>query len=306
MKLPGRAIRVFFLSASLALAIATPLLYAIEVPRLQGRVSDYAGMISPQAKAAIEEKLAALERAESTQIAVLTVPALEGMAIEDFSIKVAEQWKIGQKKLDNGVIFIVSKNDRKMRIEVGYGLEGKLTDLLAGRILDYEVRPAFRAGNYDQGFLKGIDGIIAAVRGEYKASDAPARSTTGGSAAKPMTAKEWFITIAIIFMIVSTMIIGYRSILWGSISGPAQMLLFFGWFGPFSLSYLFALVFVGLVIAFVLAILVRAFSWTGDGGGSGGVYSSSSGWSGGSSYDSGSSWSGGGGSFGGGGASSDW
>lgn len=144
-------------------------LFALDVPKLSGRVNDYASMISPGARQVIEQKLAALEQAESTQIVILTVPSLEGEPIENFSIKVAEAWKIGQKKLDNGVLLIVSKNDRKVRIEVGFGLEGRLTDLQAGRIIENDIRPAFRSGNTDAGFINGVNALIATVKGEYKA-----------------------------------------------------------------------------------------------------------------------------------------
>jgi uncharacterized protein len=139
------------------------------VPALTGRVNDYASMISPQARAVIDGKLKALEDAESTQIVILTVPSLEGQPIEDFSIKVAEAWKIGQKGKDNGILLIVSKNDRKIRIEVGYGLEGRLTDLQSGRIIDEVIKPAFKRGDIDSGFISGVDALVASVKGEYQA-----------------------------------------------------------------------------------------------------------------------------------------
>jgi uncharacterized protein len=126
-------------------------------------------MISPQARAAIEGKLKALEDTESTQIVILTVPSLEGEPIENFSIRVAEAWKIGQKGKDNGILLIVSKNDRKIRIEVGYGLEGRLTDLQSGRIIDEVIKPAFKNGNIDEGFIAGTDALVASVKGEYQA-----------------------------------------------------------------------------------------------------------------------------------------
>ncbi len=143
-------------------------LFAVAVPALTGRVNDYASMISPGARADIEGKLKQFEQQESTQIVILTIPSLEGDPIEDFSIRVAEAWKIGRKGSDNGVLFIVSKNDHKVRIEVGYGLEGRMTDLLAGRIIRDEVAPSFKNGNFDEGFAKGVTAIMDAVRGEYK------------------------------------------------------------------------------------------------------------------------------------------
>jgi uncharacterized protein len=139
------------------------------VPKLTGRVNDYAGMISPEARLVLDRKLDSLETAESTQIVILTVPSLEGVPIEDFSIKVAEAWKIGQKKVDNGVLLIVSKNDHKIRIEVGFGLEGRLTDLQSGRIIREVIAPSFKSGRTDEGFINGVDAIIASVKGEYKA-----------------------------------------------------------------------------------------------------------------------------------------
>ena len=146
------------------------LLQAIEVPALSGRINDYAAMISASAKADIEAKLVQLETAESTQIVILTVPSLGGDPIEDFSIRVAEAWKIGHKGSDNGVLLIVSRDDHKARIEVGYGLEGKLTDLVAGRIINDQIVPAFKAKQFDAGFTNGVASIIAAVHGEYKAA----------------------------------------------------------------------------------------------------------------------------------------
>ncbi|MBM3162429.1 MAG: TPM domain-containing protein [Chlorobi bacterium] len=141
---------------------------ALEVPHLSGRVNDYAGMISPGTEAELEARLADLEKNESTQVVILTVLSLQGKPIEDFSIKVAEAWKTGWKGVDNGVLFVVSREDRKMRIEVGYGLEGRLTDLVAGRIVDNEVSPLFKAGRFDEGFRRGVESILLAVHGEYK------------------------------------------------------------------------------------------------------------------------------------------
>ena len=146
------------------------LMAALAVPALTGRVNDYAGMISAPVKADLQTKLKQFETAESTQIVILTVQSLKGDPIEDFSIKVAEAWKIGQKGKDNGVLLIVSKDDHKVRIEVGYGLEGKLTDLMAGRIVRDEIVPAFKAGRFDEGFTKGVTAIIAAVQGQSKNS----------------------------------------------------------------------------------------------------------------------------------------
>ena len=150
------------------------------VPALTARVNDYASMISPQGRAALEQKLKAIEAAESTQIVILTVPSLQGEPIENFSIRAAEAWTIGQKGRDNGILLIVSKNDRKVRIEVGYGLEGRLTDLQSGRIIREVIGPAFKSGNVDAGFIAGVDAISATVKGEYKALPDKKTEKNGG------------------------------------------------------------------------------------------------------------------------------
>ncbi|WP_338668768.1 TPM domain-containing protein [Pseudodesulfovibrio methanolicus] len=142
---------------------------ALDVPPYTTRVNDLAKMMSPRTRQTLESQLAALEESDSTQVAVLTVPSLKGDSMEDFSIRVAEAWKVGQKGFDNGVILLVSKADRKIRIEVGYGLEGRLTDVLAGQIIDNIISPQFRAGRFDRGFLEGVTAITGAVRGEFTA-----------------------------------------------------------------------------------------------------------------------------------------
>ena len=144
---------------------------ALDVPQLKGRVNDYASILSPETAQKLDAALSAIESSDSTQIVVLTIPSLEGEVLEEFSIKVAEAWKIGQNNLDNGAILLVSKNDRKLRIEVGRGLEGKLTDLISGRIISSEIIPRFREGDFNGGIEAGINAIVSVVRGEYKASE---------------------------------------------------------------------------------------------------------------------------------------
>jgi len=140
---------------------------ATQIPAPQGYVSDYGNMISSSLEAELNEKLRNFEETDSNQLVILTVPSLEGEPLEDYSIRVAEEWKIGQKGKDNGVLFLVSREDRKMRIEVGRGLEGRLTDLAAGRIIDLVVKPKFRAGDFDGGFAAGVSALIEATRGEF-------------------------------------------------------------------------------------------------------------------------------------------
>ncbi|HXX32880.1 MAG TPA: TPM domain-containing protein, partial [Thermodesulfobacteriota bacterium] len=171
--------KIFLLFILLISFLAFPA-YGLDVPKLQGYVNDYAGMISPSAKSKLEEGLRAFEESDSTQIVILTVPSLQGENIEEFGIKVGEAWKIGQKRKDNGAILIVSKQDRKMRIEVGYGLEGRLTDLAAGRIIDLVIKPRFQQGDFDGGFIAGVSSMIAATRGEFKAEPRPVRHRQRG------------------------------------------------------------------------------------------------------------------------------
>lgn len=151
--------------------------FGLEVPALKGRVNDYGNILSAPAEHQLDAVLKELERTDSTQIVVLTIPSLEGEDIEGFSMRVAEQWKIGQKGNDNGAILLISKNDRKLRIEVGYGLEGSLTDLTSGRIIRDIIVPYFKRGDFDAGVSNGVYAMIQAVRGEFKADPESVRKS---------------------------------------------------------------------------------------------------------------------------------
>jgi uncharacterized protein len=158
------------------LALLLPLhVAALEVPKLNSYVNDYAGLISPGIELKIERFLRDFESSDSTQLVVLTVDSLAGEPLEAYSLRVAESWKIGQQGRDNGALLLVSKQDRKMRIEVGYGLEGKLTDLLAGRIIDNEISPRFKAGDFDGGIVAGVTAMAEVVRGEYQGAGRASR-----------------------------------------------------------------------------------------------------------------------------------
>ncbi len=277
-------------------------LFALEIPPLLGRVNDYAHMISPPVRQQLDAKLAKLEQTDSTQIAILTVTDLQGVTIEEYSMEVAKKWKIGQQKLNNGVIFLVAKENRKMRIEVGYGLEGVLTDILAGKILDREVRPHFKAGNFDQGFIQGVDGIIQAVRGEYRASDAPIRRP---SRQNRTSVGDVFSIFGWIALIAALIVIGYRknyaAIIAGAFFTPPLLFL--------STAFDAVLIIPGMLLGGILGLIFGMIGHSvksSSGSSSYGGYPDDS-WSS-SSYSSSSSdsWSGGGGDFGGGGASSDW
>jgi uncharacterized protein len=143
-------------------------------------VHDEATVLSPSTIAQLERILKAERDSTSNQIAILIVQSLDGEDIDGFSTRVAEKWKAGDVKKDNGVIFIVAILDRKMRIEVGQGLQGVLTDALASRINRNQVAPQFRQGNYDGGVLDGTMAIIQAIKGEYKNTDPPRRKRGGG------------------------------------------------------------------------------------------------------------------------------
>ena len=140
------------------------------VPFLGSRVNDTAEMLSSGTVQDLETLLKVHEDSTSNQVVVLTIPALQdGETIEQFSIRVADIWKIGQKGKDNGVILIVSRDDHKVRIEVGRGLEGALPDITSGSIIRHEIVPRFKGGDFDEGVKSGVAGILAAIRGEYQA-----------------------------------------------------------------------------------------------------------------------------------------
>jgi uncharacterized protein len=131
--------------------------------------NDYAGLVPAGDVERLDAKLRRFAQETSTQVVVAVFPNLPSQSLEDFTVRVAQAWRVGRKDWDNGAVLFVFVNDRKMRIETGYGLEGALPDQLAARILDNEVRPRFRAEDWTGGLEAGIDGIIAATRGEYKA-----------------------------------------------------------------------------------------------------------------------------------------
>ena len=139
---------------------------ALDVPPLKGRVNDYAGLMPPARAQALEQRLEQFENGTGHQIAMLTIPNLGGEDIEGFGIRVAESWKIGKKKFDNGAILIVAQNDRKLRIEVGYGLEGALPDAIASRIINEVIVPRFRGGDFPGGIEAGADAIMKVTSGE--------------------------------------------------------------------------------------------------------------------------------------------
>ena len=142
------------------------------IPELWGqRVHDDAHVLKQETIHALELKLQAFEDSTSNQIAILTTSSLEGEVLEEYSLKVAETWKLGKKEKDNGVLLLIVVDDRKMRIEVGHGLEGVLTDAHSSRIIRNELTPNFRKSDYDTGITAAIDAIIKSIGGEYSAED---------------------------------------------------------------------------------------------------------------------------------------
>ena len=145
--------------------------FALSIPdKPNGYVNDYAGLLSPAARQNLENTLAGFDRQSSNQIFVAIFQSLEGQALEDFSIKLFDRWKPGTKKNDNGVLILIFRDDRKMRIEVGYGLEGALPDALCGQIIQNEMAPGFRAGDFDGGLTRAVSAVMQAAKGEYKAA----------------------------------------------------------------------------------------------------------------------------------------
>ena len=144
-------------------------LAAIEFPALTGRVVDNAGMLSAADERSIGGVLKAHEEATSNQVVVVTIDSLKGYSIEEYGYQLGRHWGIGQKDNNNGVLLIVARNDRKVRIEVGYGLEGNLTDAVAGHIIRTKITPEFKRGRFSSGIRKGIESILLAIDGAYKA-----------------------------------------------------------------------------------------------------------------------------------------
>ena len=142
----------------------------LDVPALRGRINDYAHLLDEQQISQLEYSLQRYEAQSTNQVVLLTVPSLEGEDLEGFSMRVAEAWKIGQKGKDNGVILLVALKERAVRIEVGYGLEGALTDAESSQIIRNLIVPAFRRGDNFGGIAAGLDAIIKATEGEYRAT----------------------------------------------------------------------------------------------------------------------------------------
>ena len=268
--------------------------FGAPVPELSGRVVDTASILSPATVRQLESLLATFEAKDSTQIVVLTIHSLQGENLEEFSLKVAEKWQIGQKDADNGALLLIAKNDRKIRIEVGYGLEGSLTDLIAGRIIRDIITPQFRNGNFDQGVINGVSAMIRSVKGEFNSSTLPSEGHElnkdfGGFLIFSLFA---FLNLGRIFRRHKWIAAGI-----GAAIGPLLGSAFFGIGWP----TLLLLIPIGVIIGFLSSSLgSRSLSRRSSGSGTLGSGYSSGG------FSSGGGFSGGGGGFGGGGSSGGW
>jgi len=199
---------LFFLSLSL-LTLAQR-----AIPPHEGVwVHDDANILSPAGKAELEAVLKAERDSTSNQIAVLLIPSLDGDDINDYANHVFHEWKLGDEKKDNGVLFLIAVQDRQMKIEVGYGLEGVLTDALSSRINRNEVAPYFRTGDYEGGVRAGVSAIIKSIKGQYVNEDPPRRKSRRSS---PLVT---LITIIIFIIIASRRRGGGRGGYWSSGGG---------------------------------------------------------------------------------------
>jgi uncharacterized protein len=288
----------------------TPLAWALDVPPLRGRVNDLAGIIPSDRARALEEQLANFERETGHQLAILTIPTLAGDSLEDFSIRVAENWKIGQKGFDNGAILLVVRDDRKLRIEVGYGLEGILPDAVASRIIREVIVPRFREDDYSGGIVAGVNAILTVIKGE-RLPEKPRTSSRDSLSSVSVFGAVLLMTAIGALFIGITQRRFTRGTLGGGVAGFLSTL---GIAPGYSITLWVLAMLVGAVLGAMGSRVARnswGGQWTGGrryrddwgghvfrGGFGGGL--------GGGGFGGGGGFSGGGGSFGGGGASGSW
>jgi len=289
----------------LPVLIATVLLFsplaAMEVPYLGGRVNDLAAMIPDGDETRIEATLAELERDTGAQVVVLTVPSLEGEVLEDFALRVAETWQLGRADHDDGVLVLVTQNERRIRIEVGYGLEGAVPDALAKRIIDSVMTPRFREGNFAAGIEEAVGALAGLIRGE--SVDLPEQGPAELSGFETVIAM--IIGGGIFFIVIGT----FSVVALFSKGGQAWFVYVF--LLPFYLLFpvgIFGLWGLVLPVLWVVGFpILRRLTWHTDRGRQ--FRSAHPGWvtfAASSGRSSGGGFSGGGGSFGGGGASGGW
>ncbi|MCB1174788.1 MAG: YgcG family protein [Leptospiraceae bacterium] len=261
------------------------------IPAVSSRwATDYTGTLDAAKLNALNQRLRDFEQQKGSQVVVVIVNSTRPLPIEDYSIRLAEKWKVGRKGVDDGVILLIAKNDRKLRIEVGYGLEGAIPDAKAKQIIEDLIVPQFKAGEFEAGVEAGVDAIIALINGEEL--PAPEKTTSisdwGGAGSA--------------FFFIGMFISAMLSWKWRLIISTAASLLFI-----FVATLFFDFQFgFAVSVSIILWLFMVIGGWImSHGGGSGGSYSSGGGWSSGGGGFSGG-FSGGGGSFGGGGSSGSW
>jgi len=254
----------------------------VGVPELSRRITDLTGTLNAEQVSSLENKLAAFEAQKGSQIAVLIVPTTQPKDIAEFGIEVADLWQIGRKGVDDGVILIVAKDDRKMRLEVGYGLEGVIPDAVAKRVIAETITPRFQEGDFAGGIDAGVAQLMKLIEGE----PLPAPSENAG---------ENLGEASFMFILVGGLIAGLAlSVVMGRFMGGMLAGLGSGMVASVVMGLAFsAAFFIGLMVFFIVGVR----STGGRGWSSGGGFGGSSG---------GGSWGGGGGRFGGGGASGSW
>jgi len=281
-----RRLAVLLLMCAAALGAAAQDL--VPVPPLQGRVTDLTGTLTAQQSAAIEQSLRAFEERKGTQIAVLIIPTTRPEAIEPFALRVVEQWKLGRRKVDDGALLLVAKDDRAVRIEVGYGIEGALNDATAARVIAELITPRFRQGDFIGGLTVGLEQIMRVLDGEAL----PPPTRRGSAAADNSLGQSWPV------LFIAALVLGgvLRQVL-GRVPGALAVGGVLGIVAWFALGTLAVAATAGLTGFFVTLLGIGM-------GGHGGMHGH--GGRGGGGFGSGGGFGGGGGGFGGGGASGRW
>ncbi len=278
------------------LLAAVPAGALVAVPPLNARVTDLTGTLSGAAVARIEAKLADLEANKGSQIAVLIVPSTQPEEIEQFGIRVGDAWKLGRKGVDDGAILIVAKNDRRVRVEVGTGLEGALPDAIANRIVDEIIAPHFKQGDFDGGIEAGVDKMIAVVNGEPLPEPDRKWEHHGGLG----NMLPLLLVVVVVAGGVLRALFGrlFGSVATGGIAGAIA----------WAFSHLLPIGLGAGVIAFLVALMAGSSSngWSAGRGWGGGLGGGFGGGLGGGGFGGGGGFSGGGGGFSGGGASGSW
>lgn len=297
-----RAVRLHFAAAAAFLALAAlpaavPAATLQPIPPLEARVTDLAGTLTSREREDLEAKLAGFESRKGAQIAVLIVETTRPEEIEQYSIRVVDAWKLGREKPDDGALLLVAMQDRALRIEVGRGLEGALTDLVSNRIIDETITPRFREGDFGGGIAAGVDRMIAVVDGE-ELPPPDAHWKEGPKALGNFLPLLFFIVIFVSGILRAIFGRALGSIATGGVAGGVA------WFVSSVLGLSLGVGVVGLVLSLVLGF-GNGGRWASRSGRGGWT---SGGWGGGgfSSGGGGGSFGGGGGSFGGGGASGRW